>query len=187
MTDRIRMWCLRHGESEHVTAGLVGPGPSAGLTERGRHQAIQAAATLADEPITAVYSSTARRARQTAELLAGVFGLEVSALAELVEVDVSAEVLRAWVVDQDLQQRATEGERGDEVLDRMAAAFNQIASTHLGETVALVGHVASLTLALSQLCDLGPRLWGSPLPHAQPFLLESDGQAWHCPSSPTGN
>lgn len=198
MSDRVRMWCLRHGESENVTAGIAGAVPSAPLTERGRHQAIQAAQALAGEPITSVYSSTALRARQTAQLLAARSGLEVCALPELTEAGIgrhegtadlavrkrTAEVLRAWVVEQDLQQRVADGETGQHVLDRMTAALQQIASTHPGGTVVVVGHVASLTLALSRLCTIGPRVWGNALPHAQPFLVESDGQTWHCPTWP---
>jgi broad specificity phosphatase PhoE len=198
MSDQVRMWCLRHGESENVIAGIAGAVPSAPLTGRGRRQAIQAAQVLSGEPITGVYSSTALRARQTAQLLAAGFGLEISELPELAEVGIgryeetadpavrrqTAEVLRGWVVEQDLRQRVADGETGQNVLDRMTAAFQQIASAHPGETVAVIGHVASLTLALSRLCALGPRVWGNALPHAQPFLLESDGQTWHCPAWP---
>lgn len=198
MSDRARMWCLRHGESENVTAGIAGAVPAAPLTGRGRHQAIQAARALADEPITSVYSSPALRAQQTAHLFAARFGVEVSALPELAEAGIgrhegtadpairrrTAEVLRAWVVEQDLQQQVADGETGQHVLDRMTAAFQQIASTHPGETVTVVGHVASLTLALSRLCAIGPRVWGNALPHAHPFLVEWDGQTWHCPAWP---
>ena len=198
MSDRVRMWCLRHGESANVTAGIAGAVPSAALTGRGRHQAIEVAQALAGEPITAVYSSTARRARQTAQLLAAGFGLAVSALPELAEAGIgqhegtadpavrrrTAEVLHAWVIDQDLQQRVADGETGQHVLDRMTAAFQQIAGTHPGETVAVVGHAASLTLALSPARALGPGVWGNALPHARPFLLESDGRTWHCPAWP---
>ena len=66
----------------------------------------------------------------------------------------------------------------------MTAAFQKIASTHPGETVAVVGHVASLTVTLGRLCSLGSRVWGTPLPHARPFLVEWDGHAWHCPRWP---
>lgn len=34
------------------------------------------------------------------------------------------------------------------------------------------------------LLTVGPQVWGNALPHAQPFLLESDGQTWHCPTWP---
>jgi alpha-ribazole phosphatase/probable phosphoglycerate mutase len=192
------MWCLRHGESENVTAGIAGVVPAAPLTARGRQQAILAARALAREPITAVYSSTALRAQQTALPLAAASGLAASPLPELIEIGIgrhegaadpavhqrTAEVLRAWVVEQDLRQRVADGETGQQVLDRMTSAWRQIAGGHPGETVALVGHVASLTLALSRLCALGSRVWGHPLPHARPFLVEFDGDTWHCPTWP---
>jgi alpha-ribazole phosphatase/probable phosphoglycerate mutase len=198
MSDRVRVWCLRHAESENVTAGMAGAVPTAPLTERGRDQAIDAAQALAHEPITRVYCSTALRARQTAGLLAALPTIEVAAVPELVEVGIgkhegtidpairtrTADVLRAWVVGQDLGQRVADGETGHEVLARVTAAFQKIAGAHPGETIAVVGHVAGLTLALGRLCALGPQVWGTPLPHAQPFLIEWDGQAWHCPAWP---
>ena len=184
MSGRVRVWCLRHAESQNVTAGIAGAVPMAPLTTRGGHQAIAAAQTLAGEPITRVYSSTALRARQTAELLATMLTVDVAAMPELVEVDIGEHVLRAWVVEQDLGLRVADGESGCQVVARVTAAFQKIASTHPGETVAVVGHVASLTVALGRLCALGAQIWGMPLPHARPFLVEWDGQAWHCPAWP---
>ncbi|ETK35238.1 histidine phosphatase family protein [Microbispora sp. ATCC PTA-5024] len=198
MSDHVRLWCLRHAESQNVITGTAGAVPAAPLTARGRHQALDAARTLAAEPIARVYSSTALRARQTAEPLATTRGIEIAAMPELVEVGIgthegtrapairaqTADVLRAWVIEQDLGQRVGDGETGHQVLARVTAAFQKIAVTHTGETVALVGHVASLTVALGRLCSLGSRVWGTPLPHARPFLIEWDGHAWHCPAWP---
>jgi alpha-ribazole phosphatase/probable phosphoglycerate mutase len=96
----------------------------------------------------------------------------------------TADVLRSWVVDNDLTQQVADGETGFAVTARMGNVFQVIAEQHRGETVAVVGHVASLTVALGQLCTLGAAVWGTPLPHAQPFLVEWDGTTWHCPSWP---
>ena len=192
MSDRVRVWCLRHAESE-ANAQVPGALDDSGLTERGRRQAIEAAQQLAAEPITRIYCSTALRARQTAELLAATPGATpgrpitaapVTAMPELVEAAVTAEVLRAWVVEQDLGRRAADGETGQQVVARVTAAFRAIAGDHPGETVVVVGHVASLTVALGQLCALGSVVWGTPLPHARPFLVEWDGLAWSCPTWP---
>lgn len=183
MSDHVRVWCLRHAESESVTTGTAAV-PTTPLTVRGRRQAIEAAQQLMAEPITGIYSSTALRARQTAALLALTPGLPSTAMPELVEVDCTADVLRAWVVEQDLGRRAADGETGQQVVARVTAALQQIANAHPGETVAAVGHVASLTVALGRLCALGPGVWGTPLPHARPFLIEWDGHAWHCPTWP---
>ena len=100
--------------------------------------------------------------------------------------NLTAEALRAWVVERELGRRATDGETGCEVVARVAAAFQKIAAAHPGETVAVVGHVASLTVALGWLCSLGPAVWGTPLPHGRPFLVEWDGQAWYCSTWPVG-
>jgi broad specificity phosphatase PhoE len=195
VSDRIRVWCLRHAQSES-SAQAPGPGKDTRLTELGRSQAIAAAQMLAAEPIIGIYSSTALRARQTAEQLAAVRTaapgmpdrlITITPLPELVEVYCTAEALRAWVVERDLGRRAADGEdseTGHQVVARVAAAFQKIAAAHPGETAAVVGHVASLTVALGRLCSLGCVVWGTPLPHARPFLVEWDGQAWHCPIWP---
>jgi alpha-ribazole phosphatase/probable phosphoglycerate mutase len=65
VNDRVRLWCLRHAESENVITGTAGAVPTAPLTARGHHQAIKAAGALAAEPITRICSSTALRARDT--------------------------------------------------------------------------------------------------------------------------
>lgn len=79
---------------------------------------------------------------------------------------------------------APDGETGHDVLSRTTTALERIARQHHGETVAVVGHVASLTLALSRLCALGGSVWGAPLPHAEPFLVQWDGTQWSCSAWP---
>lgn len=194
----MRVWCLRHGESENVVGGVAGAVATVPLTERGRYQASEAARVLADQAISRLYSSTAVRARQTAEVIGGSLGIDVVTMAGLAEVHIgghegttdpavrarTAEVLRAWVVDQALDRRVGDGETGHEVVARVMAAFATIAGAHRGEAVALVGHVASLTVTLGRLCGLGALVWGTPLPHARPFLVEWDGRSWHCPDWP---
>ncbi|QXJ22728.1 histidine phosphatase family protein [Actinomadura graeca] len=198
MTDQVRLWCMRHGESENIVTGASGAVPAAPLTSHGRHQAARAADELRNEAIAHVYSSTARRAHETAEIIAARLGAEVTASAELVEGGIgrsegatdpntrarAAAVLHAWVVDQDLSQRVADGEDGHQVIERVNSALAAIVSAHPGETIALVGHVASLTTALSALCGFGKRVWGTPLPPAIPFLVTWDGHSWQCPTWP---
>ncbi|MDX3106252.1 histidine phosphatase family protein [Nonomuraea angiospora] len=210
----VRVLCLRHAESENVVAGVAGALPRAELTPKGRAQAAEAAERLRGAGVTRIYASSAVRARQTAAIIAHALGVrEVVALEELVEFGIgrlegtadpavrarTAEVLRSWVVDGRLGEAVADGETGHAVVARVAAAFASIAATHPGETaanpgeppthpggtVALVGHVGSLTAGLSVLCrGLGERVWGAPLPHAVPFPVEWDGRSWRCVSWP---
>ncbi|WP_332838866.1 histidine phosphatase family protein [Nocardia bovistercoris] len=198
MNSRVRLWCLRHGESENVTAGVAGAVPSAPLTSRGLDQSAAAADTLADEPIAHVYCSTALRARQTAEALLPGRAVDITAVADLAEVGIGAAegstdsavrretsaVLRSWIVERRFERRVADGESGTQVLTRMTTVLERIAQTHGGESVALVGHVASLSVTLARLCGLGAQVWGKPLPHATPFLVERKGRYWECRSWP---
>lgn len=68
------------------------------------------------------------------------------------------------------------------MLVRTTAALIDIAAA--GADAALVGHVGSLTLALSVLAGLGGTVWGAPLPHAVPFAVRWEGNRWHCPRWP---
>jgi alpha-ribazole phosphatase/probable phosphoglycerate mutase len=87
-------------------------------------------------------------------------------------------VLRAWVVDGDLGRRVGDGETGHEVLARTTAALEVVAAGP--GRLALVGHVGSLTLAVSVLCGLGAAVWDRPLGHAVPFIVSYDGRRWRC-------
>jgi len=66
----VRIWCLRHGESENVVAGAVGALPNARLTTTGRIQAAEAADILRSHQVAMVYASSAVRAQQTGSIIA---------------------------------------------------------------------------------------------------------------------
>jgi len=173
-----RLICLRHAEAEGTTtqfAGLADPS----LTARGRDQAAAAARRLRREPAGMVYASSALRARQTAVIIAARLGLQIEVLPALSEVAVAAPVLEAWIVHGDLGARGAEGETGHAVATRVTAALAEIAAACVDHPVIVVGHVASLTTAISVLCGNGPSLWGTPLPHALPFPLIREGARWH--------
>lgn len=199
MITSSRLVCLRHGESANVIAGASGVLPTAPLTARGRDQSVVAATTLASEPVAVLYASSAVRARQTAEIIGSTHGLRPTIIADLDEVGIgalegatdpatrarTAEVLRSWVVDGDLDPRVADGEDGHAVVDRMARALDAIADAHAGATAVVVGHVASLTAAIATICHLGTQVWGAPLPYAVPFLVVRTADGWQCPSWPT--
>jgi alpha-ribazole phosphatase/probable phosphoglycerate mutase len=194
-----QIWCLRHGESSSLVAGESGAVPGAALTRTGRAQAVAAAATLAGlaRRPTRVYTSTAVRAIQTADLLASELRLTrpLVPLNGLVEVGrgrldgvdpvqgESATVIQQWVVHGGLDARVAD-ESGHDVVARISSALRTIAADNKGGVVALVGHVASLTAGLSALCGIGPEVWGRPLPHAVPFRVDTDGTTWQCAGWP---
>lgn len=178
-----RLWAGAAIAVEHASRGHA------------RQQALIAARRLVDAGITRVFASTALRAAQTADLIAVELGLHVELMSDLSEVwlgadegstdnDVHAqtvEALHAWVVRGDLTPHFALGESGYDVVRRMSAALEQIANISTGESSSfVVGHVASLTAAISHLCRNGSTLWGRSLLHATPFPLIRTGTTWSC-------
>ena len=76
---------MRHGESEANVADTLAGSLDVALTALGHQQAKAAAALLVDSGISAIYSSTLTRARDTAEYVAVALKLPVSQIAELGE------------------------------------------------------------------------------------------------------
>lgn len=76
---------LRHGETETNAAGMITGALDVRLTALGHAQAQAAARVLTHEPITAIYTSPLRRARETAEPVAQVLRLSLTIIDELSE------------------------------------------------------------------------------------------------------
>ncbi|NUW34536.1 histidine phosphatase family protein [Nonomuraea sp. SMC257] len=201
MSSAVRLLCMRHGQStDNVHNISSSRPPGAGLSDLGMRQAREALQSIGDQPVTAIYSSTARRAEETGTVLAESLGTTLIGRRELLEYDVgefegsaaptamrhSHAMLRRWVVDADLEARLPGGESGREVVDRFSSVIAEIALSHAGETVVVVGHVGTLTIGLLNLCDGLPvsSVWGRPLPHAVPVQVEYDGKAWTCSAWP---
>ena len=76
---------VRHGESEGNVDGLIQGWIDAALTEQGRAQAAAVGLRFAEEPVSAIYSSTLARAYNTAEAIASHHAHEVQAFDDLRE------------------------------------------------------------------------------------------------------
>jgi alpha-ribazole phosphatase len=141
----------RHGETDWNRARRWQGHADRPLTARGRTQAADLAARLADIALDAVYSSDLRRARETAEPVATTHGLELVQLPELREVNVGswqgltrdeAEIrfpggFERW------REGGTgwdDGESYGEMSARVLAAVEGIANEHRGGRVLVVTH-----------------------------------------------
>src|SRR5579864_752368 len=129
----VRILLARHGETVFNVEGRWQGQSDSPLTERGRAQARELARALADEPITAVYTSDLGRAAQTAAEVARVHGLDVVMDVRLREIHVGewtgkgrAEIEASW--PDGLRQWATEPARylmpgGESLQDAQARAL----------------------------------------------------------------
>ncbi len=188
-----QMICLRHAEAEppnwDSADGTIVTDPP--LTRRGRHQAKATTNLLMGKEPKKVFVSEALRSRQTGEIIASCLGAPIEVVSALAEAsmgktdqdpaifDLRAQILRQWIVNDNLDDRLTDGESGHSVATRMKNALYDIATKCQGSPAVVVGHVASLTVGVSALCNNGPSLWNKPLPNAVPFALTLSSNRWH--------
>jgi phosphoserine phosphatase len=150
----MRLFLVRHGETESNRLNLVLGRDDVPLNERGLWQAERVGQALAREPLAAVYSSPLRRTLDTARAVAAPHGLAVQIEQGLVEMDIGeadgltfAEVrsrypglLEAWASEEGPNEPMPGGERLVDVQERAWAAVQDIAARHADETVAAVAH-----------------------------------------------
>lgn len=145
------VYLARHGESDWNAEARWQGHADRPLTALGRRQAAELAERLAGVPITAVYSSDLRRARDTADAVAAARGLPVRTMPELREIDVGSwsgltraeaeerfpDAYRRWV---DGGHGWDDGETYEGMTRRVLTAVLGIATGHPGDTVLVVAH-----------------------------------------------
>lgn len=205
----MKLILARHGQTQaNVDRVLDTLPPGYPLTTEGWRQADELADALRAEPVVAVYSSTAVRARQTAAPVAARHGLTPVELDGVQEVFVGdlegrsdAAALELWTGiyrswhDGNPDRRVPGGESGTEVLQRYRAALAGLATpAHAHRpnradtpgrdgTIVVVSHGAAIRLAVPAVTsNLGSDFANDDyLPNARTVVLEPDGNVhWHC-------
>ena len=143
---------VRHGETDWNAQRRWQGCDDPPLNAAGIAQAHELAAILEGEEIDALYSSDLRRAMMTAEILAKRLDLDVSPLAELREIDVGSwsGLTRDELEDRFPEQLARhleswgtgwdQGERPEQLTERVVAAAQRMAADHPGRRVLVVAH-----------------------------------------------
>ena len=169
---------IRHGQSEGNLKGLYLGHTDLDITELGREQAEITAEYLKDEKIDAIYSSSLKRAHNTALPHANLHGLDVVDMEELKEIylgvwdGVDVDVIRRdyrHEFDVEWKQEfgtytPPGGESVKSSADRMYDALSRIAETSDGKCVLIVSHAAIIRAFWCKISGYEPHTWGAMCP-----------------------
>lgn len=182
MTVPTTLYLVRHGESEANAAGVFAGQTDSPLTVRGRAQAEDVAAALADLPIDRVVASDLSRTRDTAAAIAKTHGLTVETHPELREIDVGEAAGKRWDdgtlrsgSDFDGFVRWPTGESLEEVLARSLGCLDRLVRAHPGERIVVVGHGGVTRILVSHFLGILPRLDRSPATNTNVTIVSFDG------------
>jgi probable phosphoglycerate mutase len=152
---------LRHGRTEHTPERRYSGRNELPLSRTGRAEAEAAAARASELGIDVVVASPLRRARETAEIVAGALDLPLELDEDLMELDFGD--LEGLTLDEalakhplatrrfmsDVTVAAPGGESVAQVSVRVARSRQQILLRHAGKTVLVVSHVTPIKLLLA--------------------------------------
>ena len=188
-----RLLLVRHGETEYNREGRwQGAGSDPPLNAKGRLQARMLSRQLAGRPVTVLYTSPQRRARETAVIIGSSLGLDPHLMPALGEIDhgewegkTQAEVLAGWPEEY----RAYEvdpwstprpgGETYQELGERLWPALTRLADLHRGSEIVCVTHGGPIRLVLSRILErpLTER-YAFGVDNASVFAVEESRGTW---------
>jgi probable phosphomutase (TIGR03848 family) len=174
-SSRSLVLLVRHGVADYKPGYLYGQIPGVRLSTAGRDQAKRVAERLSGVGFKSVYSSPLERCMQTAEIIAGLKGVEVRAVPELEEVRYgswqgrsfkSLQRTKLWRTVQLLpsQARFPGGESIPELQLRAVSAVETIRRRHRAPVVvvshadvikAITAHYLGMHLDLIQRLEVG--------------------------------
>jgi broad specificity phosphatase PhoE len=164
---------VRHAEPIRTPAGTVDGPADPGLTELGIEQTRRLAAWLEGERVDAVLSSPMRRARETAEPVAAVHGVDIEIVDGLVEYDAAS---ADYIPMDELQASGdprwhamVEGRWEDFGADpahvfkaRVAQTVEEVVARFAGQRVVAVCHGGVINCALASILGIDRYLWFEP-------------------------
>jgi broad specificity phosphatase PhoE len=165
-----RVHLVRHGSTVLTAEDRFAGATDVELSDEGRRQVACLGERLAGEPIVHVYASPMRRTLDTAAAIAGPHRLVPTASPALREIDhgrwegltrkeVAArfgEEADAWEVDP-FTFAPEGGESGVQVMARALPELRAIVERHLGHTLVVVSHKATIRLLLCALLGIDAR------------------------------
>ncbi len=183
----MKIWFVRHGETEWNRTKRYQGHSDIPLNENGRRQAQETAVQLANEPLAAIYASDLKRAVETAEAIAQPHGLQVQRKSELRELHFGLwegllyeQIMENWanelslMYDHPEKGRAPEGEGFSELAQRAWPALQTIRETHQGEkAIAVVAHGGTIRVLLCLLQGKPLQdLWSVAIEHGQAMAMD---------------
>ena len=182
----MKLWLVRHGETEANVAGLYSGHAPTALTERGIRQAQTLGKRLQAVPFQRAFCSELERTQRTASLLLGDRNVPLQSFAALNEMffgdwemrhhrdlqQEDAENYAAWCADWQ-HAAPTNGEGFQAFAERVRGFTVTLSQFRELDHLLIVGHQGVLSLLVAQLLNMpDSAMWHFPIEHGAWSLVD---------------
>lgn len=166
----MKIYLIRHGQTDWNIQGKIQGSHDILLNEMGRRQAEKLAEGMDLRPVTRIFSSTLKRAMETAERINRRQGVEIYPMPQLIEVEFGKWEGMTWEEIKEAYPKEYEcwsfrpdevtppgGESHDEIMNRCVLTIKEILKRTNGrEDVAVVSHGATIAYLISYMMQGNP-------------------------------
>lgn len=189
----MRLFLIRHGETPWTAERRYQGTTDIPLNAKGRQQAQAIARVLGTEDITRLYSSTLRRSRETAGIIARKLGLKPKVDSRIAEIDFGkweGATFKEFSEENRLQfrrwcegkvDRAPGGESIGSLSDRVKKFLKELLKDYSQETIGIVSHGGPIKMFLFEALKTGmrrpvliPSIWAFQIEPASISLMEGE-------------
>ena len=182
----MKLWLVRHGETEANVAGLYSGHATTALPERGTRQAQTLGKRLQAVPFQRAFCSELERTQRTASLLLGDRNVPLQSFAALNEMffgdwemrhhrdlqQEDAENYAAWCADWQ-HAAPTNGEGFQAFAERVRGFTVTLSQFRELDHLLIVGHQGVLSLLVAQLLNMpDSAMWHFPIEHGAWSLVD---------------
>jgi alpha-ribazole phosphatase len=159
MSSATHVYLIRHGQSEGNAARTFGGHSATPLSPRGKKQAAATARALADESITAIYSSDLIRASDTARPLGAKLHLPVETTSAFRERNVGVMEGLSFedaadtypdeygaLMRRDFEHVLSGGESYRQMLERARQKLDEVIALNAGGKIAIFSHTGTICI-----------------------------------------
>lgn len=174
---------IRHGVTDWNQQGRIQGQQDVPLNEEGRKQAELLGKRLEDESWDFIFSSDMKRAKETADIIAGHMGKKVEAVDPRLRertfgrLDGTTEDERVSQWGQDWINTDFGGEEPEDVIERSYAFLDELAQKYPEKKILIITHGAVIALLLEYLF---PNIGYSSLRNTCLNVIEKNETGWAC-------
>lgn len=186
----MKIYLMRHGETDYNKARCFYGSEDVPINATGRQQVLQLRDIMADLEVSEVYTSSLKRAKETASLIFDIAGIALSNLDEkgfgkwegLTADEIEKQYPKEWQawLEAPFEVTPPDAEVFSHFQQRVWQVIDDLVHRHAQDSIAIVAHLGVLRLIYQRLVDEQAIFWDLDFPQGTVTCFDnSHSDEWH--------
>ncbi|GGE33841.1 histidine phosphatase family protein [Streptococcus himalayensis] len=186
----MKIFLMRHGETDYNKARCFYGSADVSINERGKQQALQLQTIMANYPVSHIYTSSLKRTKETARVifdsgLTSILDLDEKGFGKwegLTADEIEARYPKEWQawLEAPFEVTPPDAEEFAHFQQRVWQVIDDLAVRHSKDSIAIVAHLGVLRLIYQRLIDTQAVFWDIDFPQGTVTCFDNrHSDEWH--------